>query len=102
MVTLWEDTLDNIAHRFRKHSPDVCKRHYIQDFKNKIASNLSWKCHQLHNQPKKGTESCKIKISEKHTPDIKEVNAWYKKIWNIFKLEYNISGENSGKSHGKK
>lgn len=51
---------------------------------------------------KKGTESCKIKISEKHALDIKEVKAWYKKVWNIFKLEYNISGENSGKSHGKK
>ena len=41
LITLGEDTLDNIAHCFAKHSTETCKKFYVQFFSNRKAVRLS-------------------------------------------------------------
>ena len=47
LVMLGEDTLDNIAHCFAKHSTQTCKKFYVQFFSNREAARLSWKSLQM-------------------------------------------------------
>ena len=47
LVMLGEDTLDNIAHCFAKHSTQTCKKFYVQFFSNREAACLSWKSLQM-------------------------------------------------------
>ena len=49
LVCLGEDSLDNIAYYFGKHTKKVCKKFYLQFWSNREAARLSWKVHQMCN-----------------------------------------------------
>ena len=43
IIMLGEDSLNNIAHCFRKHSKETCKKFHVQFFSNREAARPSWK-----------------------------------------------------------
>ena len=49
LVSLGEDSLENITFCFRKHTKEVCKTFCVQFWSTREAARLSWKCHQMYN-----------------------------------------------------
>ena len=100
LIMLGEDTLDNIAHCFAKHSKETCKKFYVQFFSNREAARLSWKCFQMLNPIKKeeqrAIEMRQSKLSKCSIPTAEKVKSWYQEIKNILKLSKDLDLTDKG------
>ena len=87
LCALGEDSLDNIAYCFGKHSKEVCKKFYVQFFSTREAARLSWKCHQMYNseEEKKEVDCREINLKDQSYP-VEKVEKWIIKRMDILKL----------------
>lgn len=90
LIMLGEDTLDNIAHCFAKHSNETWKKCYAQFFSNREAARLSWKYLQIFTpikeEEKRAIEMRQSKFSQSSIPTAEKVKSWYQEIRNVLKL----------------
>ena len=88
LVCLGEDSLDNIAYCFGKHSKKVCKKFYIQFYSTREAVRLSWKCHNIYNteKEKKAVDLREEMLNNRSYPNVEQIETWITSRINILKL----------------
>ena len=88
LVCLGEDSLDNMAFCFGKHSKDVCKRFCIQFYSTRKAARMSWKCHNMYNSEneKKAADLRDRILENKSCPEVEDIESWIAKRINLLKL----------------
>ena len=100
LVALGEDNLDSIAHCHGKHNMEVCKKHYVQFYSNKTATELSWKayerCKTLTKEEQKAVNKRAELLSKKKLPAIRDIQTWYKELRNYHKVHANVDVTDKG------
>ena len=100
LIMLGEDTLDNIAHCFAKHSAQTCKKFYVQFFSNREAARLSWKSWQIFKPIAKEEEKAirmrQSKLSKTSIPTPEKIKSWYKQLQNVLKLSEDLDLDDKG------
>ena len=88
LVCLGEDSLDNIAYSFGKHTKEVCKKFYVQFWSNREAARLSWKVHQMVNTENEGKaiNRKEKKLDQKKIRQVKDTEQWITNRINTLKL----------------
>ena len=78
LVTLGDDSLDNIIFCFGKHSKEVCKKIYGQFWSTRESARLSWKCHQMYttDKEKKALELRENILENKGVPEVAGIETW--------------------------
>ena len=97
---LGEDTLDNIAHCFAKHSTETCKKFYVQFFSNREAARLPWKSLQMFKPIGKEEERAismrQSKLAKSSIPTSEKIKSWYQQLQNILKLSEKLDLNDNG------
>ena len=100
LIMLGEDTLDNIAHCFAKHSTQTCKKFYVQFFSNREAARLSWKSWQMFKPIAKEEEKAirmrQSKLSKTSIPTPEKIKSWYEQLRNVLKLSEDLDLDDKG------
>lgn len=88
LVCLGEDSLDNIAYSFGKHTKEVCKKFHVQFWSNREAARLSWKVHQMVNTENEGKaiNRKEKKLDQKKIRQVKDTEQWITNRINTLKL----------------
>ena len=88
LVYMGEDSPDNIAYCFGKHTKEVCKKFYVQFWSNREAARLSWKVHKMYNS-EKDTKAIQLReeiLEDKKIPDANNIKRWITNRINKLKL----------------
>ena len=89
LVSLGEDSLENIVYCFEKHTKEVCKKFYVQLWSTREAARLSWKqCHQMYSteNEKKAAQLREDLLSKTRSPEVDYIEPWIAKRIKLLKL----------------
>ena len=79
---------------------EVCKKHYVQFYSNKTATELSWKayerCKTLTKEEQKSVNKRAELLSKKKLPAIRDIQTWYKELRNYHKVHANVDVTDKG------
>lgn len=98
IVSLRSENISTIASCFRKHSEKVCKKHYVQHYSEREATQLSWKCYKIYKPKedmKKAAEVRNKAIQEARIPSAKKIQKWMEEIIRKIQLLTNFTIEDT-------